>query len=302
MKKIRIIALFSLVCFLLTASSNQTFAGDLYKETPGGIKYQFLRKSKSGKKPVVSNVLFLNLSYYLHGKKDSLLFDSRNIPAGQISLQLQNPSFKTDIMEIFAMMELQDSVSFILPADSFFIKTAGLKELPPHIPKGASLLFHAGLKDIKTIQEMEAIQKEAEAAHQAEAEAQKGMEESKLKAYLKSKNITQTPTASGLVIVLQKAGNGTKPQKGQTVTVHYTGYLLNGTKFDSSVDRGQPFEFKLGEGQVIRGWDEGVGAMEIGSSFQLIIPSELGYGANGAGGSIPPYSPLVFDVELIKAE
>jgi FKBP-type peptidyl-prolyl cis-trans isomerase FkpA len=302
MKYIKRITQIALVCLFAMVSTTDTLAGDLYKETPGGIKYQFLRKSKSGKAAVVSNILFLNLSYYLHGKKDSLLFDSRNIPAGQISLQLQNPSFKTDIMEIFAMMELQDSVSFILPADSFFIKTAGLKELPPHIPKGASLLFHAGLKDIKTVEEMEAIQKEAEAAQKAEAEAQKGMEESKLKAYLKSKNITQTPTASGLVIVLQKAGNGTKPQKGQTVTVHYTGYLLNGTKFDSSVDRGQPFEFKIGEGQVIRGWDEGVAAMEIGSSFQLIIPSELGYGGNGAGGSIPPYSPLVFDVELIKAE
>ncbi len=106
-------------------------------------------------------------------------------------------------------------------------------------------------------------------------------------------------TESGLQYVDQVEGTGESPKKGQTVTVHYTGTLTDGTKFDSSRDRGQPFQFKIGVGQVIKGWDEGVGTMKVGGRRQLTIPPGLGYGARGIG-PIPPNSTLLFDVELLK--
>jgi peptidylprolyl isomerase len=106
-------------------------------------------------------------------------------------------------------------------------------------------------------------------------------------------------TPSGLKYVELEEGNGVTPQPGQTVVVHYTGTLEDGTKFDSSRDRNQPFSFKIGVGQVIKGWDEGLSTMKVGGRRQLIIPSELGYGARGAGNVIPPYSTLLFDVELL---
>jgi len=96
-------------------------------------------------------------------------------------------------------------------------------------------------------------------------------------------------------------GKGPKAKKGQVVTLQYTGYLLNGKKFDSSFDHGQPFSFTLGNGEVIAGWDEGVSMMNVGTSAMFIIPSVLAYGSNGSG-EIPPYSPLVFEVQLMKAE
>lgn len=106
-------------------------------------------------------------------------------------------------------------------------------------------------------------------------------------------------TPSGLAYTDEVVGNGPSPQVGQTVIVHYTGWLANGQKFDSSVDRGQPFSFVIGTGQVISGWDEGVASMKVGGKRRLIIPPALGYGARGAGGAIPPNAQLIFEVQLL---
>jgi peptidylprolyl isomerase len=108
-----------------------------------------------------------------------------------------------------------------------------------------------------------------------------------------------TKTASGLQYQDMTAGSGPAAKSGDKVSVHYTGWLENGTKFDSSVDRGQPFNFTLGAGQVIPGWDEGVAGMQVGGKRKLIIPAALGYGSQGAGGVIPPNATLIFDVELL---
>ena len=106
-------------------------------------------------------------------------------------------------------------------------------------------------------------------------------------------------TASGLKYTDLQTGEGPEAKAGQTVNVHYTGWLENGTKFDSSLDRKSPFSFALGAGQVIRGWDEGVAGMKVGGKRRLTIPAGLGYGARGAGGVIPPNATLICEVELL---
>lgn len=115
--------------------------------------------------------------------------------------------------------------------------------------------------------------------------------------------MSMTTTASGLQFEDTVTGDGEEARAGQYVTVHYTGWLFEngekGEKFDSSKDRGQPFEFSLGEGMVIRGWDEGVQGMKVGGQRQLLIPPQLGYGARGAGGVIPPNATLLFEVDLL---
>jgi peptidylprolyl isomerase len=112
--------------------------------------------------------------------------------------------------------------------------------------------------------------------------------------------------ASGLKIVETKVGTGASPKTGQICVMHYTGWLYQngqkGAKFDSSLDRGQPFEFPLGKGQVIKGWDDGVAGMKVGGKRTLIIPPDLGYGARGAGGVIPPHATLMFEVELLAVK
>jgi peptidylprolyl isomerase len=127
-------------------------------------------------------------------------------------------------------------------------------------------------------------------------------------AFVPSKAAAQTAgktmtTASGLQIIDTSVGTGASPKPGQTCVMHYTGWLYEdgkkGKKFDSSVDRNEPFDFPVGQGRVIKGWDEGVATMKVGGKRTLIIPPALGYGASGAGGVIPPNATLIFDVELL---
>jgi peptidylprolyl isomerase len=121
-----------------------------------------------------------------------------------------------------------------------------------------------------------------------------------------SQAASEVTTPSGLRIIDTKVGTGPVPHVGQTVTVNYTGWLYvngkKGKKFDSSLDRGQPFSFTLGQGQVIKGWDEGVATMHVGGKRTLIIPPDLGYGASGAGDDIPPGATLIFDIDLLSVK
>ena len=109
-------------------------------------------------------------------------------------------------------------------------------------------------------------------------------------------------TESGLQFIVVEEGSGESPPKGSKVRVHYTGMLEDGTIFDNSYERDEPLEFNIGTGQVIAGWDEGIGLMKTGAKYRLIIPPELGYGSRGAGGVIPPNATLIFDVELLAFE
>jgi peptidylprolyl isomerase len=134
-----------------------------------------------------------------------------------------------------------------------------------------------------------------------DVEKQRDKDEEIIKQYIADHNLNATRTSSGLYYVEETTGTGAQPQRGQRVKVHYRGRLTNGQIFDESYSRGQPFEFQLGVGQVIKGWDEGIALMRQGGKARLLIPSELGYGTRGSG-SIPPNTVLVFETELISIQ
>jgi peptidylprolyl isomerase len=204
-------------------------------------------------------------------------------------------------MEGLAQLAEGDSAQFILPADSFMYKTAGVQMLPDFIRSGDEILFCVRLLDLIPKAEFEERQRIEMQKQMEEMSAKSAAEKANRDEYLIKNGITQQPSASGLIVVMQQEGSGPKPQTGQKVTVHYTGYLTNGNKFDSSVDRGQPFSFTLGKGEVIKGWDEGIAMLSPGAKAQLIIPSSIGYGGRGMR-PIPAFSTLIFDVELISFE
>ncbi len=159
------------------------------------------------------------------------------------------------------------------------------------------------MKEVKIIRVgKEAKQFDAPAVFEAKQEEAKAKEEAKIaaaQAEIAKIAGDAEVTNSGLMYIIQEEGEGPNPVPGNTVSVHYTGTLMDGTKFDSSLDRGQPIEFPLGQGRVIPGWDEGIALLKKGGKAKLIIPPNLAYGAQGAGGVIPPNATLIFEVELV---
>lgn len=279
----------------LVSCNKSEFEG--FTKAENGLHYQFYTQDEAGVKAAEGDGVSMSIVYALKGaSKDSVLFDSKlnsDDGSGVIRYILPKSSFKGSLEDAITMMAKNDSAAFIISADSFFLKTNKLQSLPPFAKPGDKLQVTIKLVDIKSKKELDENQKKQE----AEVAALEGAEKPKLDAYLASNKITTAPTASGLIFIETQKGKGKDhPKATDVVTVHYTGTLLDGTKFDSSVDRGEPTTFPLN--QVIPGWTEAIQLMSKGSKAKLIIPSSLGYGPRG-GGPIPPFSTLVFEVELI---
>lgn len=279
----------------ITSCSNGKKNTEKWQTTKDGLKYKFIEKTDNGNTPAEGDYVTVEMIYRT---PDSTLFNSSQLPR-PMELPIVKSVHQADIYEGLTMMHVGDSATFECNADSVFQKLFRMHTTPKGLENVKSIFFDVKLVKIQSKEEKMKEQAEEQKAEKEKMMKNKAEESSKIQKYLKDNNITVKPTADSLFIVITKKGTGPKPQKGDKVKVHYTGYLLDGTKFDSSVDRGKPFEFELGAHRVIAGWDEGIAALNKGSKAKLIIPSKLGYGARGAGGVIPPYSPLVFDVELI---
>lgn len=257
-----------------------------FKTSPDGLKYKILKEGK-GRKIVKGDIVEMDMSYKT--EKDSLLFSSSDFKQ-PISIVVDKRVFKGDIIDGLLLLSVGDSAQFLLDADSLFTRTFQAA-LPDYIRKGSMLNFVVKINSAVTAEEMASKTQSLE-------KDQIGKQDAEIQAYIKANKLSPLKTSSGLYYIVTKNGTGALPKQGQKLTVHYTGKLLNGTKFDSSVDRNDPFKFELGGG-VIKGWNEGFALFNKGTKATLIIPYQLGYGAQGAGADIKPYSPLLFDVELI---
>lgn len=282
----------------IAACNNGPYTG--YEKTETGLLYKFYRKNSDAQKPNVGDFAHMEISYFTD--KDSLLFSSEKF-GSKFVIKVDSPLYKGDIMEGIAMMATGDSASFLVTADSFYVHNVG-GMLPSDITPGSKIRFEIRMDKVQTFEELEKERQE-------NARAQKEKEKQEIDKYLADNNISAQPLESGLIIIEKVKGNGKKPQNGQKVKVNYTGKLISGKVFDTSIEAEakaagvfnpnrpyQPFEFTLGAGQVIRGWDEGIAQLSQGSKATLIIPSDLGYGSQDMG-IIPPNSTLIFEVELV---
>lgn len=283
-KNFFLLSAFFLMLSVLTGCSN---APKGYQATDNGLYYR-LFTNNGGENPQIGDLLELTMSCSVN---DTVVI----LPLTKNIIPMAEPSFWSDFVEGFSMMHKGDSASFIVDIDSSFVNLFGYNTLPPQFSSTDIMRFEVRLDDFYPESEfrfrmIENIKKNYPAETEKAA--------SELNAYLEKNGVVAQPTSTGLYYVKTQDGTGEKPSKGSTVKAHYTGYLLDGTVFDTSIERGEPIEFVLGVGQVIPGWDEGIAMMSKGEKAVLYIPYYLAYGDRDLG-VIPPFSNLVFEVELI---
>ena len=284
------------MALIVTSCSNSQFDG--YTKAENGLHYKFFKHDESGTK--VQSGDNITIRYVITKQSnDSLIVNSKDVSrdgSGYASFMFKKSSFVGSFEDGMMMMAKGDSAEFIVPADSFFLKSYGANELPKGFKPGEYLKGVMAIKDIMPAVEVEAKRKKEMAEREAMAKDMMAKEQPAMEKFMADNKITVKPTSSGLYYIETKKGTGGTPNSTDLVTVHYTGKFLDGRVFDSSVERGQPAEFPLN--QVIPGWTEGLQLMRKGGKANLLLPSAIAYGPQGNQG-IPPYSPLYFEVELI---
>lgn len=267
------------------------------QKTDAGFQYEFFLKN-DGKKPQNGDMVTLQLMLFAKSKgKDTLLQSTYQNP------QPADIPYKTDQADFLtkglAMVSEGDSLALYISVDSLLRGNPR----PEFIDANSEARFAIKVVKIQSNDEytknmqkrMEDAQKEAD----KKMETQKPIDEEIIKKYIADNKLDAKRTESGLYYVITLEGKGANPKQGEQVATHYTGYLLNGQKFDSSLDRGQTLDFTHMAQQMIKGFDEGVSLLKKGGKATFLLPSHLAYGAQGAGAQIPPYSVLKFDVELV---
>jgi FKBP-type peptidyl-prolyl cis-trans isomerase len=264
------------------ACNNQGF-----ETAQNGLRFKFHTHHPQNQKVKKYDVVNVKMNYRT---RDSLLYDGGN---EIIPFQI-DPYFEGDLMEGIMMMHLNDSATFIINTSDFFLKMMDYDQIPEHAQGSDELFFDIKLVEIRP--ETKALK-----AKRLEIENRKKSEQAKIEAYISSEKILEKPTNSGLYIIITREGDGKEAINNKKVKVHYTGFLLDGTVFDSSSERGIPASFTLGFGEVISAWDEAIPGMKQGTRARIITPSAMAYGEKSRNG-VEPYSPLIFDIEIIEVE
>lgn len=257
---------------------------------PSSLKYKIVTDAKNPKAKVGD---VIKLDYQFCNSKDSTIISTRDKGMSAQQFNVAAKQFNGDVMEGFAMLGKGDSAVFMMLTDSLY-----RQGMPPFAKSGEYMILKVHVVDVMS-------QEEYQQQQQMEANSRNAAEEAAIQKYISDNKLTATKTASGLYYVVNDKGTGAAAVAGKQVTVNYTGSLLDGTTFDSNMDpkfqHVEPFTFGLGQGQVIKGWDEGIALFNVGGKGKLIIPSSLGYGSQAAG-SIPPNSILIFDIELVDVK
>lgn len=268
-----------------------------FKKTKDGLEYKIVKDAAGDKHPAIGDFVSMHIRTCIG---DSELFNSRKINNNMpVEFPLAPSVFKGDLSEGILMLTAGDSAVFRVPLDSLLKQ--GNQKLP-WMKDGDKVVYEIAFVNFKSQADMQKeMEKQAQAMKQ-QAAGQMEVDDKKLQDYFGKNGIKATKTASGLYYVVKSAGNGAQPTPGQTVTVNYTGKTLEGVTFDSNQDpkfnHVQPFEFVVGQGQVIPGWDEGIALLKKGSKATLYIPSPLAYGAQAPSPEVGANSILIFDVEL----
>lgn len=304
-KKLAFAAVGTVVAFTACEKSDQPG----YDKSESGLYSKFYVHDENGVKPKEGDVV--RVSLVVKNDKDSILTDSKDAKFNRPGLTyyefpLMKPEFPGSFEEALGTMAVGDSASFLINVDSMYKG----KDVPPFLKKGSLLTYETKLEKITSKEEADKERQKKMDEQKVMLEARKNEEGKVLAKYLEDNKITVKPTASGLYFIEKSKGKGPHPKEGDVVKVNYTGRLMDGTVFDTNneaeakkaglYDEKRPYEpvdFKVGE--LVPGMNEALTMMSAGSKATIILPSALAYGERG-GGPIPPFSPMVFEVEIVS--
>lgn len=283
-----------------TTKSTQTATSNEFSKTPGGLEYRIVKKGAGTYAPQPGDYTEMRVIYKIG---DTVVLNTDETYNNQpVPNMVQQPNFSGDLNEGLLMLKAGDSAIFRIDLDTLVARTSNLPQKyhkPPFAKPGDKAQWFIKMETVTSKAEKEQQQK-----MQEQEQAQK--DDQIIQQYLATNNLKAQKTASGVYYILTPGTGGGKPTTGQKIALNYTGMLLDGTKFDSSIDPAfghvQPLEYKYGVDHMIKGWDEGVDLMKKGDKIKIIIPSALGYGASGRPPKIPGNSVLLFDMELVSFE
>lgn len=279
-----------------SACSHSKFSD--FDKTESGLLYKFHIKGKDTIHPKYGEIVKVKMAKRLD---DSTLESTSLMSPDGIDQYLREPIFKGAIEEGIRLMTIGDSVTFLISTDSVN-KYFPAKDTSKNFKKNKFLAFDIKLMQIKTMAE---VQKEETQKRQVYINDRKAKEPQELSLYIQDNHIEVKPTANGMYLIEKEKGKGVCPKDGDSVVVHYTGSFLDGTIFDSSVKRNEPFGFTVGKKRVIPGWEEALKLMKKGTVATIILPSSLAYDSTGYINRqtgkyfIPPYAPMKFDIQLL---
>lgn len=304
-KTLKIAAILVAGATLMTACHKSDLPG--FKKTQSGLHYKFEQQNKDSLQVQNGDVLVCEVVMTMDTVE---MFNNTGNP--QRMFKVAEPMFQGDLPEGLLMMHKGDVATFAIEADSL-AKFFGPQQMPPFFKEGQGmkLFYKVTLNDIVSAEEIA----QEQANYVAAMDARKDEEPAAIAQFIADNNITAKPDADGLYVIVKKQGNGPKVAPGKEVKINYTGRLLDGRVFDTSKEdvakeaglynpnrSYEPLAYKVGQMGLIKGWENGVMGKAQGTVLQLVIPSALGYGAQGANDLILPYTPLTFDIEILEVK
>lgn len=276
-------------------SEDPRFPG--YEKLDSGAYFKEYSKGDPSKPINAGDVIFLR--QVMTTEKDSVLFDYKTMmaPGEPYAVKVDTSHYSGDMFEMLLKLHVGDSVSFCIGVDTMW-KRYYNQPLPPFLAKGSYIKYHLKVDSAYSKDKVAGIEKKNREAQQAAMEKYRVKEDSLLSAYIAANKITVKPTETGLYYIEKTKGKGPKLKPGDMIEAKYKGMFTDGKVFDSSEGHPEAFVFQAGAGQVIPGWDEALMMMNVGGKALVIVPSQIAYGARGSG-PIPPFTPLVFELEVV---
>ncbi len=281
---------FILATVLLSLLAVMSCDRDAYSdyEEIDGLFIKYHQRADQGINAGLNDWVTVNMRYRL---ADTVLFNSHDF-GEPMTFPMIYPTFQNDLYTGLSHLHIGDSVSFVLPADSFFLKTAGMQQLPDYVLPGSDIFFDIKLIDIQDTEAYAAAQKAA-------LTEMRDQEKVQLAEYLEEENIDVTPKASGLYVDMEKQGSGRLPREGDILRLHFSIELLDGLQLYSTYDRNAPMDVEYGTQFDTEGFSEGIGYLRKGGKARLILPSHLAFDSAGLDQVLQPYTPLIYKVELM---